>query len=89
MTELEKSIARQLRLSENAASKLLDTIQENIAAAEAELIRSGCKPDDVYSHDALYSQAIKSYVCMMMCNDDMYERYAEMFKYQQDNLRKS
>lgn len=89
MTELEKAIARQLRLSENAAEKLLDTIRENIEAAEAELIRSGCDADMVHEHGPLYTQAIKSYVCMMMCNDDLYERYAEMFKYQQDCLRKS
>lgn len=89
MTELEKAIARQLRLSSNAAEKLLDIIQENIVAAKEELIRSGCDISKVVEEGPLYKQAIKSYVCMMMCGEDQYERYSEMFKYQQDSLRKS
>ena len=91
MTDLEKAVARSLRLSDRAAEKLLDTIQRNIETARAELIRSGI-PEEVANNDEnpLTIQAIKDYVCARMVDDTKTsERYEKAFLYIQDNLRKS
>ena len=41
MTDLEKAVANELRLSDKAAEKLLETIQRNIRTARSELVRTG------------------------------------------------
>lgn len=89
MTELEKAVARALRLSDNAAMKLLDTIQRNIEVAKAELIRSGVSEDVVNSENVLVDQAVITYCQMVMGDESQYDRQFRAFKYQQDNLRKS
>ena len=88
-TDLEKRCIRALRLSTEAATYLLDEIQDNIKAAEAELIRSGVPDDVVNAEGDLVSQAVVTYVLMMMNDEDKYAQYFASFTYQQDNLRKT
>jgi len=65
-------------------------IEENIAAARAEMIRSGVVADKANSdNDALITKAIKTFCQKEYLDDDMSERYEESWKYQLDNLRKS
>lgn len=65
-------------------------IEENIAAARMELIRSGVVASKANSNDdALITKAIKTFCQKEYLDDDMSERYEESWKYQLDNLRKS
>ena len=89
LTDLEKSVAAALRLSNNAAQLLLDEIQRNIATAKAELDRAGVDPDLVSQEGTLVSEAIVTYCLMNMGDETRYERYFTAFQYQMDNLRKT
>lgn len=65
-------------------------ITENIAAARAELIRSGVATSKANSDtDVLIIKAIKTFCQKEYYNDDLSERYEESWKCQLDNLRKS
>ena len=64
-------------------------IQENIAAARAEMIRSGISAKKANSNDdALIIRAIKTYCQKEYTDDNLSERFEESWKYQLDNLRK-
>jgi len=89
MTDLERAVARALRLSDNAATNLLSEIQRNIEVAKAELIRSGVGADVISIEGPLVDEAIITFCCMKMGEEDQYERLFDAFTYQQDNLRKS
>lgn len=65
-------------------------IEENIAAARAELIRSGVSASKANSdNDPLITKAIKTFCQKEYSDDNLSERFEESFKYQVDNLRKS
>lgn len=65
-------------------------IEENIAAARMELIRSGVAVEKANSDDdALITKAIKTFCQKEYLDDGMSERYEESWRYQLDNLRKS
>jgi len=65
-------------------------ILENIAAARAEMIRSGVSAVKANSEDdPLITRAIKTYCQKEYSDDDLSERFEESWKYQLDNLRKS
>lgn len=89
MTDLEKAVAKALRLSDSAALKLLDSIQRNIRTARAELIRSGVGQDIAESSAPLVEDAIITFCLIRMGDEDMQNRYQRNFEYQQENLRKS
>lgn len=65
-------------------------IEENIAAARAEMIRSGIAAEKANSNDdPLIIKAIKTF-CQKEYNDDnLSERFEQSWLYQLDNLRKS
>lgn len=89
MTDLEKAVARSLRLSDRAAEKLLDTIQRNIETARAELIRSGISEEVVEAGGALVEDCIITFCMVRMGEETDRVWYEQSFLYQQDNLRKS
>jgi hypothetical protein len=89
LTDLEKRVASALRLSPAATTLLLTEIQDNIATARAELIRSGVPAAVAEGSGKLAEQAIVTYCLMNMNDEDKYEQYFSAFQYQQDNLRKS
>jgi len=89
MTDLEKAVARALRLSDSAATKLLDTIQRNISTARAELIRSGITSTVANSSAPLVEDAIITFCMVRMGDEELQNRYQRSFEYQQENLRKS
>jgi len=89
MTELEKAIARALRLSDTAAELLLDEIKRNIETAKAELIRSGVAESVVDTEGPMIVDAIIKFCQANMSDEDEYEKYMNAFMYQQENLRKS
>lgn len=65
-------------------------IEENIAAARAEMIRSGISAKKANSDDdPLIIKAIKTFCQKEYYEDDMSERFENSWKYQLDNLRKS
>lgn len=90
MTDLEKAIVAELRLSNASATNLLPTIQRNINTARSELIRTGVSPVLANSSHALIEDAIICF-CLSKMGDNKAEReeYCENFKDQCDNLRKS
>lgn len=78
-----------LRISHTS---LDSAINDTIAAARAEMIRSGISEDKANSDtDTLITQAIITYCMSVYSNlgDKALERYAESWQYQIDNLRKS
>lgn len=89
MNDLEARVARALRLSPTASELLSVDIQDNIATARAELIRSGVAESVVQAEGDLVQQAIVTYCLMNMNDEDKYDQYFAAFQYQQDNLRKS
>lgn len=89
MTDLEKSVADALRLTQKAAKKLLNTIQRNILTARAELIRSGVSEDLANSSNLLVEDAIITFCLYKMDDESNQERNWSAFQYQQDTLRKS
>lgn len=65
-------------------------ILDNIAAARAEMIRSGISAVKANSDDdPLITRAIKTYCQKEYSDDDLSERFEDSWKYQLDNLRKS
>lgn len=81
----------KVKLALGLTTSVFDTdIEENIAAARAELIRSGVSASKANSDtDALITKAIKTF-----CQKEYYEgnearRYETSFKYQLECLRKS
>lgn len=65
-------------------------IEENIAAARAEMIRSGIAPYKANSDtDPLIIKAIKTYCQKEYNDDDLSERFEQSWLYQLDNLRKT
>lgn len=89
MTDLEKSIALGLRLSDAAATKLLTEIQRHISEARAELIRLGLAATKANGNDALVESAIITFSIGKMSDESLQSKYMDDFKYQADNLRKS
>ena len=89
MTDLEKSVADALRLTQKAAKNLLNTIQRNILTARAELIRSGVSEDLANSSNLLVEDAIITFCLYKMDDESNQERNWSAFQYQQDTLRKS
>lgn len=89
MTDLEKSIALGLRLSDAAATKLIPEIDRNISVARAELIRLGISQTKAQSTDALIENAIITYAIGKMSDESLQDKYMDDFKYLADNLRKS
>lgn len=84
------TIKTALRISH---SKLDDEINNTIAVARAEMIRSGInavKVNDIIFEDKLINEAIKTYCLYTYSNNDkMAEGYFKSWQYQVDNLRKS
>jgi len=67
-----------------------DDIEDNIAAARAELIRSGVASSKATSNtDALITKAIKTYCQKEFSDGSEAERFEKSWKSQLDNLRKS
>ena len=65
-------------------------IEENIAAARAEMIRSGVSAAKANSDDdPLVIKAIKTFCQKEYSDDNLSERFEKSWKYQLDNLRKS
>lgn len=91
MTELEKSVAFALRLSERAAEKpeMLREIRRNIRTARLELIWSGVSSAVAESGHPLVEDAIITYCQYKMDDEELQDRNLLAFQYQQDNLRKS
>lgn len=89
MTNIEKAVIAALRLSQTAAERLHDEIDRNIRSARAELIRSGVSTEFAESEHPLLVDAIVTYCQSKMGDESNADRYAEAFKYQQDNLRKT
>lgn len=89
MTDLERAVADSLRITEEAANAMLPTIQRNIGAAKAELVRAGCSDEQVEESGLLVEDAIITFCMIRMGDESMRDRYQEAFEYQQDNLRKS
>lgn len=89
MTDLEKSIALGLRLSDAAAAKLLTEIDRHISEARAELIRLGLPPAKANGSDVLVESAIISFSIGKMSDESLQSNYMNDFIYQADNLRKS
>lgn len=76
-----------LRISHNALDM---EILETISAARSEMVRAGV-PESVAAGDSsLVTMAVKTY-CLSVLHADqkVREGYAEAFKYQLDNIRKS
>lgn len=89
MTELEKAIAKELRLSDKAAEKLLTIIQRHIRTARSELIRTGVSSDLAQSSNTLVEDAVITYCLYKMDDEKMRDKNWNAFVYQCDNLRKS
>lgn len=89
MTDLEKAVANELRLSDKAAEKLLETIQRNIRTARSELVRTGVSSVLALSNNVLIEDAIISFCMYKMDEDSMREKHFDDFVYQCDNIRKS
>ena len=89
MTELEKAVVQELRLSSASGEKLLPTIQRNIRTARSELIRTGVSPILANSSHTLIEDVIICYCLSKMGDKDERDKYAENFRYQVDDIRKS
>mgnify|MGYP003289781998 CR=1 FL=1 len=89
MTDLEKAVVNTLRLSDASAERLLPTIQRNIDAARAELIRSGVSSSVVEGSGALVEDCIIAFCMVRMGEESERMWYEDSFRTQQDNLRKS
>lgn len=89
MTDLEKAVASDLRMSDKAAEKLLPVIQRNIKTARLELIRTGVSSVLANSTNVLIEDAIISFCLYKMDDASMREKHWDAFVYQCDNLRKS
>ena len=88
MTDLVKAVANALRLSTSAATALEETIQRNIDAGKAELIRSGISEETVNAGGALIEDCIISF-CMVRLGEESDREWNEnAFRTQQDNIRK-
>lgn len=86
MTMLNK-VKTALRISHTF---LDDDIEDTIATARAELIRSGCPAELAESNNDLIQMAIKTY-CQFVYADDtkLADGYFKSWQYQMDNIRKS
>ena len=89
MTELEQSIADELRITPEAANILLPEIQKNIKRARAELIRSGISDVIANSSNVLIEDAIVMFCLARMGEESEREKNQDAFTYQEDCLRKS
>lgn len=89
MTDLERAIADELRLTDKALEKLLPTIDRNIEVARTELLRSGCSASLMERNVSLVDDCIICWVLSKMGEESDREWYLEVFRNQQDNLRKS
>lgn len=83
-----ETIKIALRISH---TKLDNEINNTIAVARAELIRTGIHADKANATgDYLINEAIKTYCLFSYSNDDkMAEGYFNSWQYQVENLRKS
>lgn len=71
-------------------SELDDEIKRNIAAAEADLTRTGIAADIVAAEGELVTQAVISYCLAHMGEDpDLMEKYMEAYRMEADAIRKS
>lgn len=84
-TILEK-VKLALRISHNA---LDDEIEDVITSARQEMVRAGMKSDTAESDMKLVETAIKTYALAYYAPVKEAEMYAESFRYQLDQLRKS
>ena len=89
MTDLEQAVADALRLSTPAAKKILPTIQRNINAGKAGLIRSGVSAETVAAGGELVEDCITMFCMVRMGEASERDYYENAFRTQQDNLRKS
>jgi len=89
MTDLERAIADELRLSDKASESLLPTIQRNIESARSELIRSGISETLMQTNVSLVGDCIICWVLSRMGDESDREWYLDVFRNQQENLRKS
>lgn len=91
MTNLEKSCANALRLSERAMEALTDSIQEHVEVAQENMIRLGISNEMAHDEDnKLVCNVIVKYVISQMASveaerDKAYEAYRICI----DELRKS
>ena len=58
MTDLERAVADSLRITEEAANVMLPTIQRNIGAAKAELVRDRSRSGQVGAEEARCGRSI-------------------------------
>lgn len=71
-------------------SELDDEIKRNIAAAEADLARTGIAADIVAAEGELVTQAVVSYCLAHMGeNPDLMEKYMDAYRMEADAIRKS
>lgn len=89
MTDLEKAVARSLRISSKSAEYLLPEIQRNIETARVELNRSGVPQSVIDESNSLVEDAIITYCLVRMGEASDRSWYEEVFRTQQDNIRKS
>lgn len=85
------SMLEKVKLALQISTNEFDSdIEENIAAARAEMIRSGIAEEKANSDtDVLITKAIKTFCQKEYADDNLSERFEESWKYQLDNLRKS
>ena len=85
------SMLEKVKLALQISTNEFDSdIEENIATARAEMIRSGIAEEKANSNtDALITKAIKTFCQKEYTDDNLSERFEESWKYQLDNLRKS
>lgn len=91
MTNLEKSCANALRLSERAAEALIDSIQEHIEVARANMIRLGISFDTAHDEDdkLVCNVIVKHVVSEMASIEAERDRAYEAYRICIDELRKS
>lgn len=85
------SMLEKVKLALQISTNEFDSdIEENIATARAEMIRSGIAEEKANSNtDALITKAIKTFCQKEYTDDNLSERFEESWRYQLDNLRKS
>ena len=90
LSDLAKDIKLYLRISHNL---LDDEIEKVIASARQEMIRAGVASSVANGLDTesveIVETAIKTYAKMYYADTKDGEKYAESFKYQLDNIRKT
>lgn len=90
LSDLAKDVKLYLRISHTLLDDEIETV---IASARQELIRAGVKTSVANSSDEgskqIVEQAIKTYAKMYYADTKDGEKYAESFKYQLDNIRKT